>query len=148
MCKMYHIMHWVYDFRPAWNGLFFMKDVIDQYGVDATRLAILGTVPPKANREWSEQGNTCTFVTITLRFNSLQIGGNRSVTVVLSVTLLFLKTFLFNKLLSRRWKKMFYSYFSICEHHPLARACLEHHYYLHRACKGSNIFRDGSKETR
>lgn len=38
--------------------VYFLKDVIDQYGVDATRLAILGTVPPKANREWSEQGST------------------------------------------------------------------------------------------
>lgn len=43
---------------------YFLKDVIDQFGVDATRLAILGTVPPKANREWSEQGNICTFVII------------------------------------------------------------------------------------
>lgn len=64
MSKMYYMIPWVYDFRPAWIGLFFLKDVIDQYGVDATRLAILGTVPPKANREWSEQGNTWTFVMI------------------------------------------------------------------------------------
>lgn len=64
MSKIYYMIPLVYDFRPAWIGLFFLKDVIDQYGVDATRLAILGTVPPKANREWSEQGNTCTFVII------------------------------------------------------------------------------------
>lgn len=54
MSKMYYMIFWVYDFRLVWIGLFFLKDVIDKYGVDAIRLVILGTVFLKVNREWLE----------------------------------------------------------------------------------------------
>lgn len=54
------LVQWEKMSKSKYNGVD-PQDVIDQYGVDATRLAILGTVPPKANREWSEQA----FVNIT-----------------------------------------------------------------------------------
>lgn len=74
---------------------FFLKDVIDQYGVDATRLAILGTVPPKANREWSEQGNTCTctFHNPHLDSNCLQIKAKGQIQLYYISYFPFLRTF-------------------------------------------------------
>ncbi|XP_056009191.1 probable leucine--tRNA ligase, mitochondrial isoform X2 [Ostrea edulis] len=54
------VVQWEKMSKSKYNGVD-PQDVIDQYGVDATRLAILGTVPPRANREWSNQA----FVNIT-----------------------------------------------------------------------------------
>ncbi|XP_061197922.1 probable leucine--tRNA ligase, mitochondrial [Saccostrea echinata] len=54
------VVQWEKMSKSKYNGVD-PQDVIDQFGVDATRLAILGTVSPRSDREWSNQA----FVNIT-----------------------------------------------------------------------------------